>query len=146
MTDRSHLTPEDAETLICKGSLLFEGSACQARHTGPGNLRYFAFAGTAEGECPSLKSNHAAYGSSLVLGGEVDENQPWETLEQPSMAVCFGSIPGSITLNQYVASVGRPLKDEQSGPIIPRREMSLRNILKRLDYLQDGLDDDVSWC
>ena len=133
--------------MISEGALSFEGFTSQACHTSRQHTRYFAFAGTIDGDDPpgpSSESRSLSRGLSLVLGRHVDGNRPWETLEQPSMTLCFGGIPGSITLNRYVGLIGRSLEDEQSTSMVTRREMSLRNVLDRLDCLQHGLDNDVS--
>jgi hypothetical protein len=145
---RSYLTSEDAVILIGQGALHFEGSNFQAYHTSQPRTRYFAFAGViGKDGHPSLssRSGRLSPGFSLVLGGRVDKDQPWDTLEQPSMTMCFGKIPGSISLNRYVGRVNRPLKDKESNSLIERREMSMRDILDRLACLQHGLDLDVSY-
>ena len=146
LTQRSHLTSEDAESLISRGTLLFQGYVSQALHTRRQHNRYFAFAGTTDADYRSSALNDERRGLSLVLGGYVDENEPWDTLEQPSMTQCFGNIPGSITLNRYFGAMNRPLADELSYPLIIAREMGLRNILDRIEALQHNLDEDVSLC
>ncbi len=145
---RSYLTSEDAVTLIGQGVLHFEGSDLQAHHTSQPRNRYFAFAGaTDKYGHPSLSSRSGRVfpGFSLVLGGHADKDRPWDTLEQPSMTMCFGEIPGSISLNRYVGRINRPLKDEESNSLVERREMSMRDILDRLACLQHGLDIDVGY-
>lgn len=144
---RSYLTPEDAVTLISQGALHFEGSDFQAHHTSQPRTRYFAFAGTkGKDGHPSLscRSSRVFPGFSLILGGHVNKDRPWDTLEQPSMTMCFGQIPGSISLNRHVGHISRPLKNEEPDSLIERREMSMRDILDRLACLQHGLDTDVS--
>lgn len=145
---RSYLTPEDAVTLIGQGVLHFEGSDFQARNTSQPRTRYFAFAGTkGKDGRPSLscRSGRVSPGFSLILGGHVNKDRPWDTLEQPSMTMCFGEVPGSISLNRYIGHISRPLKDKEPDSPIERREMSMRDILDRLACLQHGLDIDVSW-
>lgn len=133
--------------MITTGALSFQGLVDQASHISEEYGRYFAFADTIDGgDCPELTAPAlGSGGQSLVLGGNFDKDRPWETLEQPSMSLCFGSIPGSVTLNRYVGSIARPLV-AQPIPIssVVRREMFLPEILKRLRFLQGGLDDDVS--
>ena len=145
LTQRSHLTYEDAESLISRGALVFQGYVSQALHTRRQHNRYFAFAGTTDADYRSAHYDERR-GLSLVLGGYVDENEPWDTLEQPSMTQCFGSIPGSITLNRFFGAINRPLADELSYSLIIAREMGLRDILDRLETLQQNLDEDVSLC
>ncbi|EFW98875.1 hypothetical protein CMQ_4727 [Grosmannia clavigera kw1407] len=69
---------------------------------------------------------------------------PWETLEQPSFAFCFGRRPGTVTLNHWAGQSGvQPpsiaLRDSGVRP----RDVSLIEICQRLRELQrDGLEDD----
>lgn len=69
---------------------------------------------------------------------------PWETLEQPSFAFCFGRRPGTITLNHWAGQSGvQPpsiaLRDSGVRP----RDVGLVEICQRLRDLQrDGLEDD----
>lgn len=145
--ERSCLTPEDAVTLIGQGALHFEGSGFQAHHTCQPRTRYFAFAGaTGKHDRPSISpcSGKVYPGYSLVFGGHVNQDRPWDTLEQPSMTMCFGEIPGSISLNRYVGRMNRPLENREPDSLIDRREMSMRDVLDRLACLQHGLDIDVS--
>lgn len=145
---RSYLTSEDAGTLICQGALHFAGSASQAHHTSQPRTRYFAFAGAKDkARLPSFssRSRRVSQGRSVVLGGHVDEDRPWETLDQPSMTTCFSEISGSIYLNRYVGLTSRPLVDQKPKSLVERREMSMRDILDRLACLQHGLDIDVSY-
>lgn len=90
------------------------------------------------------KCPYGFQGFSLVLGHHPDPSRPWETLEQPSMTLCFGRIPGSITINQYVGSEGDFSEDTHGAASVSCREMKTRDVLDRLDCLQHGLEDDVS--
>lgn len=144
---RSYLTSEDAPPLISQGVLHFKGVGSQAHHTSQPNTRCFAFAGVIDKDGSSSLSSRSrklSQGCSLVLGGYVDEDRPWDTLEQPSMTMCFGDIPGSISLNRYVGRTSRPVNNEEPKSLIERREMSMRDILDRLACVQHGLDVDVS--
>lgn len=143
LNHRSHLTPEDAQTLIASGALSFEGFVAQAAHTSERYKRYFAFADTADSGEGSKRpaTSFSSLGQTLVLGSDVDSDRPWETLEQPSMALCFGSIPGSITLNRYVSPIDRRRVAQIPISSATRREMTLPKILERIRYLRGGLDD-----
>ncbi|KAL8831011.1 MAG: hypothetical protein Q9191_001107 [Dirinaria sp. TL-2023a] len=145
---RSHLTPEDAQTLIASGALFFEGFVAQADHIIEEHKRYFAFADTSNSsEDPKRPAtSRPSLGQSLVLGANVDSDRPWETLEQPSMSLCFGSVPGSITLNRYVGSIARRRVDQTLLSSVTRREMTLQKVLERLCYLRGGLDDDPAFA
>ncbi|CAK7202914.1 hypothetical protein SEUCBS139899_005641 [Sporothrix eucalyptigena] len=69
---------------------------------------------------------------------------PWDTLEQPSYAFCFGKRPGTITLNHWAGLSGiQPpaiaLRDSGSRP----REVNLTQICQRLRDIQlNGLCED----
>lgn len=69
---------------------------------------------------------------------------PWDTLEQPSYAFCFGRRPGTITLNHWAGLSGAlpamiALRDSGIRP----REVNLTQICQRLrDIQQNGLDED----
>ena len=144
LTYRSHLAPEDAGSILCKGALRFEGFTCLASHTSRQHMRFFAFAETPDGKYPLSGYYHVSGELSLVLGRRLHDDHPWETLEQPSMSLCFGCIPGSITLNRYISFVGSPLVNEQPRTLTTPKDMCLQDVLDRLDCLQHGLDDDVS--
>ncbi|TVY85391.1 hypothetical protein LSUE1_G000233 [Lachnellula suecica] len=67
---------------------------------------------------------------------------PWETLEQPSMSFCYGTRPGTITLNHWVTSFGKPNPAmEFVEPDVKPREVKLSTILERLIYLQGGFEE-----
>lgn len=69
--------------------------------------------------------------------------KPWETLEQPSMAFCYGVRPGTITLNHWVSLSGKmnpPIELRDPG-VVPR-EVELSVILERLIYLEGGFEED----
>ncbi|OAA66451.1 hypothetical protein SPI_01027 [Niveomyces insectorum RCEF 264] len=69
---------------------------------------------------------------------------PWDTLEQPSFAFCFGRRPGTIALNHWIglSNVLPPtiaLRDSGSRP----RDITLAQICQRLRDLQaNGLGED----
>lgn len=107
---------------------------------------YFAFADTAKAQNdPNFAAVDPSFSAqSLVLGSyDVDNDRPWETLEQPSMALCFTNTPGTITLNRYVTSITGPVIVDPPISSIVCRDMALRKILRRLHYLQSGLEEDV---
>ena len=147
LNHQSRLTPDDAELLICAGALSFEGYISQALHISTEHKRYYAFAGTAQRDDdsgPLFPFSRLSNGFSLVLENQSDNNTPWETLEQPSMALCFGDLPGTITLSRHVSSLGRSLESEPPGISVNRRDMSLQNVLQNLEWLQYGVQEDVS--
>ncbi|KAL2036656.1 hypothetical protein N7G274_010606 [Stereocaulon virgatum] len=147
-TLRSKLSEEQAIALIRKGALYFAGSFFQASHIDTNHKRFYATADVegAEHDATSFQPScyHAAYMSLVLLhhGGHV---MPSETFEQqPSMISCFGQLPGTVTLNQYVSLVDRPLhrKPCPDHYVVPRHTAHIL-VLQRLHFLQGGLDHDV---
>ena len=81
---------------------------------------------------------------SLALDGTMDGPMPWETLEQPSFVLFFGVVPGTITLNNWVSTLGSPLIKLHTYLPTDTRDMALPSILERLSFAQYGLDPNVS--
>ena len=80
---------------------------------------------------------------SFRLQGPGPAERPWETLEQPSMEFCYGTQPGTITLNHWVALSGNPRPSlELRDPGVQPREVELSVILQRLMYLERGFEED----
>lgn len=80
---------------------------------------------------------------SLSLRYKKAAKHPWETLEQPSMAFCYGVRPGEISFNHWISlsSIHSPdieLRDTGAKP----RDVELGTILKRLKYLEEGFEED----
>lgn len=68
---------------------------------------------------------------------------PWETLEQPSLAFCYGEISGTITLNHWTSLSGRlkptlALRD----PGVRPRDVDLATIIHRLTFLEASFEED----
>jgi len=86
---------------------------------------------------------HPAFGPcSFRLHGNGLE-RPWESLEQPSMAFCYGRSRGTTTLNHWVGRSAKPapaigVRDLEMRP----REVSLGVVLERLIYLESGFEED----
>ncbi len=60
------------------------------------------------------------------------------------MAFCYGTIPGTITLNHWVSLSGRPNPGiELRDPGVKPREVELSVILERLIFLETGFEEDV---
>ena len=147
-TLRSKLSEEQAIALVRKGALCFAGSFSQASHIDTNHKRFYATADVEGAENAATAFHHSCYlaaDMSLVLlhhGGHV---MPSETFEQqPSMISCFGQLPGTVTLNQYVSLVGRPphRKPCPDHYVVPRHTAPIL-VLQRLHFLQGGLDHDL---
>ncbi|KAH7179713.1 uncharacterized protein B0J16DRAFT_175833 [Fusarium flagelliforme] len=80
---------------------------------------------------------------TLRLLGHGYAEKSWETLEQPSYAVHFGHLPGTITLNEWasMSSVLPPPIALRDAGVLPR-VMSLESIFERLQELRHGIEDD----
>ncbi|KAL2052704.1 hypothetical protein ABVK25_006944 [Lepraria finkii] len=146
---RSKLSEEQANALVRNGALSFGGLFFQASHTDTNHIRFYATVnvdGVENDVRASFQPCYPAPDMSLVLlhpGGHV---MPWDTFEQePSMIHCFGILPGTVTLNQYVGLMNCPLHREPSPhhPIVPRPTAHLL-VLRRLHFLQGGLDCNLS--
>lgn len=141
LSRESELTGEDAELLISGGVLFFEGLLLQANHTLICQPRFYATvssAATGKHSGASAQSCSTLADTSLALGGQ--------SLEQPSMAQCFGTLPGTITLNRYINATSGPRHPEPLSKyeIQPRATDALL-VLQRLYYLmKNGWVKDVS--
>ncbi|KAI0013302.1 hypothetical protein F4779DRAFT_445653 [Xylariaceae sp. FL0662B] len=81
--------------------------------------------------------------TTLRIQSSSPPENPWETLEQPSLAFGFGCRPGTITLNHWtgLSSVFPPIIALRDPGLVPR-EVDLIQIFDRLRDLEDGLEDD----
>ena len=141
LSRESELSGEKAELLISRGVLFFEGRFLQVNHTLIRQPRFYAtvsFAAPGKHLEASSQPGSTLADTSLVLSG-----QP---LEHPSMAQCFGALPGTITFNRYINTMSgrRPLERSPKYEIQPRATDNLL-VLQRLHYLMmNGWDRDVS--
>ena len=144
---RSKLTFIEAEALVGKGAIVFKGFAHQTPNVPFKHSRFYAFAGMRDGS-ESLEASYKPVplieGMSFALAHAFEYLMPWETLEQPSMSVCFGASPGTISLNYWVSLATRRLPHSETTSDLISRPMELTTIMDRLQYLENGLDDTVS--
>lgn len=130
---------------ICTGVPVFKGHRRAIPHAGDEYVRFYAtcegngHAGSDVAE-PAYEPFDAA---SLRLQGDGMATFPWDTIEQPSMAFCYGTMPGTVALNHWVGLSGNPspvmeLRDMGVQP----REVDLSVILERLIYLENGFEED----
>ena len=141
LSQESELCADEAELLISKGALSFEGIVLEANHTSIRQPRFHATVSiVAAGKSPEASSHPdtTLADTSLVLSG-----QP---LEQPIMAQAFGELPGTITFGRYVNTVSGPRHPER----LPKYEIRPRAtdnllVLQRLYYLmRNGWTEEVS--
>ncbi|KAI1745589.1 hypothetical protein F4680DRAFT_443061 [Xylaria scruposa] len=80
---------------------------------------------------------------SLRVQGSGPPTEPWETLEQPSIAFGVGARPGTITLNSWVSrsSMMPPMIALRDPGVMPR-DIDLTHIFERLKELETTDDDD----
>ena len=144
---RSKLSHDEAEAFVGNGTASFKGFAFQTPNVPFRHSRFYAFAGMKDGE-ESLeaffKPSPLITEMSLALSQESESLMPWETLEQPSMTMCFGSLPGTITLNYWVGLAVRALPPSETTSNILVWPLELKTILDRLEFLEYGLDKNVS--
>ena len=148
LTQRSELIACDAELLICKGACGFEGYV-SVMPNNSNQYRCYAFAGTPENEkveCHDTSSSVGVTGwTTLTLANRPGTVNSWDTLEQPSMLLCFGTTPGTITLNQWagLCNLNTPSETSAKSAVEPR-EINLLSILHRISLVQRGIESDVS--
>ena len=137
----SELSGKKAELYITEGTLFFEGFVFQANHTLIRQPRLYATVSiTVAGQEPEAFSQPGCTiaDTSLVLS-----SQP---LEQPSLALCFGALPGTITLHRYVNAITGPRRLEPLSDyeIQPRATDGLL-VIQRLHFLmKHGWNEEVS--
>ena len=75
---------------------------------------------------------------TFSLNEDLEEPVPWSTLEEPSMAQCFGRFAGTLTLSRFVSEL-YPRTDsfEEPFPFFRLRKMDPFSVLERLRSLQD---------
>ncbi|KUJ08572.1 uncharacterized protein LY89DRAFT_725027 [Mollisia scopiformis] len=139
------LSQGKAMEFICTGIPVFKGHRRGIPHLGEEYVQFYAtcegngHAGS-DGAEPAYEAFDAA---SLRLQGEGKAKYPWDTLEQPSMAFCYGAMPGTITLNHWVGQSGNPSPGiEMRDPGVQPRDVELSTILERLIYLEGGFEED----
>jgi hypothetical protein len=131
--------------LIVSGAPVYKGY----RHSIPhASDSYYNLYATCEGnrDIGNDRSDpyHTAFAaSSFRLQAPVPASRPWETLEQPSLAFCYGDRPGTITLNHWVSLSGNvnPTIELRDLGVKPR-DVELSTILKRLIHLESGFEED----
>lgn len=137
----SKISATHASALICNGILSFRGLTSRANYNDVSHVCFHASVslemfGSRHGVVDQFCQ--APPDMSLQLFDTVANAMPWETLEQPSMTYCFGLLPGTATLNQYVGLINRPVPSVPfpQYAILARQTDDLL-ILRRLYALQD---------
>lgn len=131
--------------LIASGVPVFKGHRRDIPHS---SSEYYTLYATCDGNGGAgsdsgLLYNAAFAAASFRLQGSGAAAYPWETLEQPSLEFCYGTRPGTITLNHWVGLSGNPnLSIELRDLGINPREVEFSVILERLIFLEGGFEED----
>ena len=145
MSSKEELSLGHAMELIAKGVPAFKGHKRPVPHASDSYYMLFATAAGNKGDETDTADLHDSMVQLMTLNlkGRGPPADPWDTLDQPSNAFCFGRRAGTITLNHWIslASVVPPaisLRD----PGVEPREIELDKIFERLRELEKGLEDD----
>ncbi|KAK4146493.1 uncharacterized protein C8A04DRAFT_9756 [Dichotomopilus funicola] len=145
MSSSEELNLGPAMQLISRGVPAFKGHKKPIPHASDHYYALFATAAGNRGDETDAANQHDSMTQlmTLRLAESGPATYPWETLEQPSNAFCFGKRPGTITLNHWVAQASVlptaiPLRDTGVSP----REIDLETIFGRLKELDRGLEDE----
>jgi hypothetical protein len=135
------LSPKEALEFIAEGANTFKGYAVAVPNI-PGMFRFYAVMESEHiGRSDRADFYHDSFKKvSLDSTGSSEPTFPWTSLEQPSMAYCFGKYPGTTTLNYRIGKAGcTQLPMTVSAKIKPRK-IKLLHILDRLRELENGLE------
>ncbi|KAL9578662.1 MAG: hypothetical protein Q9212_005576 [Teloschistes hypoglaucus] len=140
LSDRSVLFFKEASVLIAKGAVCFEATFKAANHGGEHDVHLYPLLGFMNGpQVREATSPDAILADcmSYSLNGTTDSPEPWSTLEQPSMTLCFGRFPGTVTLTRYLGALNRQTASVDNTPKAMLHEVSFYQITDRLRYLQE---------
>lgn len=138
------LSEQQARDLTAQGAPRYHGFCLPIPHASEDYLALYATCeGVEEDDNKSKFYNPAFAAMTFHLYGPGGASKPWDTLEQPSLAFCYGERPGTITLNHWVSLSARlrpalQLRD----PGVKPRDVDLPTIIDRLIYLERGLGDE----
>ena len=145
MSSSEELALGPAMQLISRGVPAFKGHKRPIPHASDHHYALFATVAGNRGDETDCVNLHDAMIQlmTLRLAGSGPATYPWDSLEHPSYAFCFGKRPGTITLNHWVSlsSVLPPSIALRDSGVAPR-EIDLEGILARLKELEQGLEDD----
>ncbi|TQS34397.1 hypothetical protein Golomagni_05222 [Golovinomyces magnicellulatus] len=132
------LLPEKANELIATGAPIFSGYRLPVTLAGKEYYHLFAtYSGNDDPESDG-RFDKVMESASMRLQGSSFPMYPWETLEQPSMAFCYGSRAGTIRLNHWVNQSSRIDRKRRKFDMEARaRDLSLSSIIERLKNFED---------
>ncbi|RKF60434.1 putative vtc domain-containing protein [Erysiphe neolycopersici] len=127
------LSPPKAKKLISNGAPLFYGHKLPTSLFGKENYHLFATILVNGIQNSDGREDKTLEAASFRLHGSGVPKYPWETLEQPSMAFCYGSKPGTIRLNHWANMKSRPDRSTRDFNMDARpRDMAISVIIERL--------------
>jgi hypothetical protein len=145
MSSQEELLPRDALDTIARGVPFHKGHRRPIAHVSED----FCTLHTTSSGNYGKETDRADLQDSMVQfmtmrrQGKGEAGYPWQTLEQPSYTFFYGTISGTITLNQWAsqASPLPPAMELRDSGVVPRA-MELDRVFERLKELQYGLEDD----
>ncbi|KAL9597775.1 MAG: hypothetical protein Q9179_004147 [Wetmoreana sp. 5 TL-2023] len=142
LTKHSTLSHDEAVTCVTEGAVCFHAVVKPANHAMEHHLHVYPSLSMVGGIqiLEASPDTTAAGRMSFSLNGDVENTEAWDTLEQPSMTLCFGKFPGTMTLNRYIGNLNRPAASFERTAKAMLRKIDLSQILGRLKTLQDARD------
>ncbi|KAI9815793.1 MAG: hypothetical protein M1827_002189 [Pycnora praestabilis] len=144
LTRESEITFQEAEDLIRAGASNFQGYCEEVPHSTYGHYHFFATVdngSSMDTDCARFQCK-TFNDMSLALTASSDTALPWLSLEQPSMASCFGTGAGTVSLNHWVGSSGSLESPIEVDTKVRPRKITLIAILGRLQVLESGLEEE----
>ncbi|KAL8992910.1 MAG: hypothetical protein Q9169_006743, partial [Polycauliona sp. 2 TL-2023] len=139
----TYSVPDSDETLnrVTDGALIFSSAPRTVFRARENTDRLFALLSLGnDGPVLEESSPAALLADSMTfsLNEDLEEPVPWSTLEEPSMAHCFGRFAGTMTLSRYVSELYPPMRSfEEPFPFFRLKKIHLSAIFERLQSLQD---------
>ncbi|KAL9001916.1 MAG: hypothetical protein Q9188_005131 [Gyalolechia gomerana] len=135
------LNLDEALSLIAQGAVHFKGFSKPAHHAVDPDAHFFPLLGLENGQRileagPSTETLSDC--ASFSLDENMDAPEIWNTLEQPSMRLCFGRYAGTMTFSRYIGRKNHPAPQVNRPAEILLRRIDLSQILERLRFLQDA--------
>ncbi|KAL8912204.1 MAG: hypothetical protein Q9171_002766 [Xanthocarpia ochracea] len=137
-----HSIPKVTESLdfAIDGVLIFKSAARAVLRAGENVDRLFVLLSLGNGK-PILEDSPSAAllvdSMTFSLNEHLEKPVPWCTLEDPSLAHCFGRFAGTVTLSRYVSELYSQTKPSADpSPSFRLRKIDLPSIIERLRYIQ----------
>ncbi|CAD6505664.1 BgTH12-01154 [Blumeria graminis f. sp. triticale] len=139
-TGSDSLSPLKAKALIATGAVTFVGHKLPITHAGKDFYHLFATLSGQTIDENDGRTDMFVHSASLRLLGLGMSKYPWETLEQPSMAFCYGSMPGTVRLNHWINLSSQVYQEDKlCDTSVKLREITLDTIIDQLSHLESEL-------